>query len=205
MRRNANMTVSSFLFPGSGAAAALLFFFTAGISAGVFMELFLAAPEKLLLADYLNSRLFAAETSASASSVFLSSAAGNLGFLLLLFLAGASVVGFPAVFLALAGKGLALGFSSALLLQSMKAQGAAVLLLSVFPQHLILLPTFLAAAAAAATVASRAASERSRGIKKSLAQMAGSYCSLFAVLAALTLAGSAVEAFIAPALLQLIK
>lgn len=205
MRRGSHITVSSLVNGSPGMFLALLFCFTAGLSAGVFIHLFLAAPEKTELSEYLYTHLLTQGSFAPSAAAFLSSASGNLFFLLILFLAGASVIGFPAVFPALAARGLALGFSCALLLQSMQGQGAAVILLAVLPQNLFLLPAFLFAAVAALNGASYVFANRSRGIKKSLAQMAGPYGSLFVILAGITLLGCLVESFIAPALLQLIK
>lgn len=204
MRKGNTASISTLLFQSRGTALATLFFFAAGLSSGVFIELFMSPEAKLQLADYLTKNLLTPDFSgASLPTVFLQSAANNLGLLLLILVSGISVIGFPAAFLAVAYKGMALGFSSAILIESMSGKGVAVVLLSMAPQNLILIPAVLAAAIASANMASRVFSDRHRGVKKSLELSAGPYFSLYAVLAAAVLAGCLIEAFISPALLQL--
>jgi len=183
---------------------ATLFFFAAGLSSGVFVELFMGQDSTNQIADYLTSNLLSGNVSgASLPSVFLRSAANNFGLLLIILLAGITVIGFPAALLAVAYKGMALGFSSALLIDSMGGKGAVVILLSMVPQNLFLMPALLVASVAAVNLSAQVFSGRQKGIKKSLEFSAGPYLSIFVVLAAALLAGCLIEAFIAPALLQL--
>lgn len=203
MRKGTTSTISSLLTQSQGTVMATLFFFAAGLSSGVFIELFMGAEEKVQIADYLTKNLFIPGVSGSLPPVFMQSAANNLGLLLISLVAGITVIGFPAAFLAIAYKGMALGFSSALLIDSMAGKGVLVILLSMVPQNLILIPAFLTATVAAANIASRVYSGRHKGVKKSLEQSAGPYLSAYAVLAAAVLVGCLIEAFISPALLRL--
>lgn len=204
MRKNARANIGSLMFQSQGIPMAILFFFIAGLSSGIFAELFLGADEKLPLAEYLTNQLLSQDLSkVSLSSVFLQSAANNLGLLLLFFIGGLTVIGFPAVFLAVAYKGMALGFSSALLIDSLAGKGIKVIFLSMVPQNVILLPVLLAAAVAAVHFSAAIYAGRDRGIKKSLAQYTGPYLTIFMILAAIAIVGCAAEAFIAPALLRL--
>ena len=204
MRKGYTASPSSLLCQSQGTVMATLFFFAAGLSSGVFVELFMGQDSTNQIADYLTSNLLSGSVSgASLPSVFLRSAANNFGLLLVILLAGITVVGFPAALLAVAYKGMALGFSSALLIDSMGGKGAVVILLSMVPQNLLLMPALLIAAVAAVNLSAQVFSGRQKGIKKSLGFSAGPYLSIFAVLAAAVLAGCLIEAFIAPVLLQL--
>lgn len=204
MKKGATAAISSILSQSPGTVLATLFFFLAGLSSGIFLELFLSPEEKLQMADYLTKNLLTPDLEgAMLPPVFLQSLGNNMGLLVLIFLLGISVIGFPAAFLAVAYKGMALGFSASLLMDSMAGKGAAIVLLSMVPQNLVLIPVLLTGATAAASLSGRIFAGRQKGIKKSLAQNTGPYFSLYIILCAAAFCGCLIEAFISPALLQL--
>ncbi|WP_324823177.1 stage II sporulation protein M [Sinanaerobacter sp. ZZT-01] len=181
----------------------VLFFFLVGISIGTFMELMLSAQDKNELSQYLNANLFA-ENITSLPQIFINSLGNNLGLLILIALSGITVIGFPVALLSVAYKGVTLGFSSALLLETLSLKGIVLILLTIVPQNIILIPTFLLAAACAINFAGNAISARKTGIKKNLTNNVGSYLVYYILFSIVLLAGCLIESFICPILLQLI-
>ena len=190
-------------FQRSGTWLIPFFFLVSGISVGVFTELSLPADSRAQVGAYLVEHLFADNASPDHSAVLLQSAGNNLGLLLLIFLSGLTAIGFPVAYAAVAYKGAALGFSAALLLDFLQLKGLATLVLTVLPPNLLILPAlFLGVAAAGANAADHRSGTRR---KKSLAQEAGPYCTCFVPPLLLAAIAALIDAFICPALLQLIK
>jgi stage II sporulation protein M len=201
-----NMFRASELVTSSGASfAAALFFFLLGISAGVFTELMLTSTEKEGIISYLDKYFLLTNPSDFPfSEIFMKSAGNNLGLLFIIILAGITAIGFPVVLAALIYKGMALGFSAALLIDSMSFKGVAIVFTSMIPQNLIIIPAVLLAGVAALNIAFHTISNRRFGIKKSLAESSGSYLFINAILAAVILAGCFIESFLSPLLTRLI-
>lgn len=127
------------------------FLFLIGISAGVFLELSMAESDKMHAAEFLNQYLYPDVDSSQQllyPNPFFSSTGSNLFMLAIMFISALSQIGFPVAYIVLIYKGLALGFSAGLLLESFAADGAAALCTSLLPQNLILIPAFIVAAAA---------------------------------------------------------
>lgn len=201
-----NMSRASELIMSSGASfAAALFFFLLGISAGIFTELMMTSAEKEGMISYLDQYFLLSNPSDLAfSEIFMKSAGNNLGLLLIMLLSGITAIGFPVALAALIYKGMALGFSAALLIDSMSFKGVAIIFTSMVPQNLIIIPAIIIAGVAALNLAFHTISNRRFGIKKSLAESSGSYLFINAVLAAVILAGCFIESFLSPLLTQLI-
>ncbi len=121
-----------------------------------------------------------------------------------MFLSGITAIGFPAALATLVYKGMALGFSATLLIESMSFKGVAIVFTSMIPQNLIIIPAIVLAGVAALNVAFHTISNRRFGIKKSLAESSGSYVFINLVLAAAILGGCLIESFISPLLTRLI-
>jgi len=204
MRRN--MIRASELVTASGASfAAAVFFFLLGISAGIFTELMMTTAEKEGVISYLDKYfLLNSPSDLAFSEIFMKSAGNNLGLLLIMLLAGITAFGFPVVLAALIYKGMALGFSAALLIDSMSFKGIAIVFTSMIPQNLIIIPAIVIAGIAGLNMAFHTISNRKFGIKKSLAESSGSYLFVNAVLAAVVLVGCFIESFLSPLLTQLI-
>lgn len=180
-----------------------LFFLMLGISIGVFTELFLPEEDKARVASHLMEHLFFDGQKTDHSAVFFESAENHLRLLALIFLSGLTSFGVPATYITVAYKGAALGFSSAILMESMAFRGALAMVLGVLPPHLLILPALLFSSAAAAnSVKSRRPGNRR---KRSLSIEPGPYCLAFVFPLVLILAAAMLEAFISPAFLQLIR
>lgn len=154
----------------AGSRAALLLstiLFLSGSSAGVFLELAMDSNEKQLMAQFL--RAFLAAGGNSAPNPFELLASGielNLFLLAMMMLAGLSAIGFPAAHLIVLYKGMAIGFSASLILETSASRGIPSLLLSMLPQNLLLIPAFLLAAAASQNYALAHLTARRGGYQK---------------------------------------
>lgn len=201
-----NMSRASELIMSSGASfAAALFFFLLGISAGIFTELMMTSAEKEGMISYLDQYFLLSNPSDLAfSEIFMKSAGNNLGLLFVMLLSGITAIGFPVALAALIYKGMALGFSAALLIDSMSFKGVAIVFTAMIPQNLIIIPAIIIAGVVALNLAFHTISNRRFGIKKSLAESSGSYLFINAVLAAVILVGCFIESFLSPLLTRLI-
>ena len=154
----------------TGSRAALLLstiLFLSGSSAGVFLELAMNSSEKQLAAQFLRSFLAAGGNSAPNPFEILASGIElNLFLRAMMMLAGLSAIGFPAAHLIVLYKGMAIGFSASLILETSASRGIPALLFSMLPQNLLLIPAFLLAAAASQNYASALLSDRRRGYQK---------------------------------------
>ena len=205
MKRNTLNKASGLIMSNGTSFAAALFFFILGISAGVFTELMMSPAEKEGVISYLDKYFLLTNPGDLAfSEIFMKSAGNNLGLLFIMLLSGITAIGFPVALAALIYKGMALGFSAALLIESMSFKGIAIVFTSMLPQNLIIIPAIILAGVAALNVAFNTISNRKFGIKKSLAESSGSYLFINAVLAVAILIGCFIESFLSPLLTQLI-
>ncbi|WP_027399278.1 stage II sporulation protein M [Anaerovorax odorimutans] len=182
-----------------------IFFFIIGISAGVFTELMMSSVEKGNAISYFNQYFLLENMNNDAfTNIFMKSAGSNLGIFLVIICSGLSAIGFPIAIAALTYKGATLGFSAALLIESLSFKGIAFIFTSMIPQNLILIPAFLVATVVSLSMAFYILSNRKTGIKKSLASSSGPYAFLNIIIALVILTGCFVESFICPILTKLI-
>lgn len=180
------------------------FFFLTGISTGIFMELTLAPAEKSSLIDYLQQYLTMDQSSVKYPNPFLFSLMDNLLLLLIIVLAGLSVFGFPAALAALACKGLALGYCTGLIAESMQGRGFMVIVTSLLPQNLILIPVFVLASSAATNYGLYGLNQKHRASKKNLKvrNVSGSYLFLMFAMAVAVGFACGLEAILSPVVLS---
>lgn len=174
------------------------FFFLTGVFTGVFMELTLVSEEKSSMAGYLQQYLFPGSGSMEYPNPFWSSLSSNLLLLLILFLAGLSAFGFPAALIALAYKGLALGYCTGLIAETLKSKGLAVILTTLLPQNLILIPVFVLAASAAVNYGISSIGRSGRQSKKNPRDISGSYVPAMLFFALAVGLACGLEAFLYP-------
>ena len=178
-----------------------VFFFLTGISTGIFLELTMAVDEKNNLATYLQQYLYTDGSTMDYPNPFFSSLSNNLVLLLIIFLAGLSVLGFPVALAALTYKGMALGFCTGLIIETLKNKGTLIILTSLVPQNLILIPSFAFASAAAVNYGLHSLGSKRRAGKKNLKEFSGSYIVLFILLALAVGLACILEAILHPIVL----
>lgn len=178
-----------------------VFLFLTGISAGVFLELTMMPEEKHgVLSDLL--QYLSPDRAAVFPSPFFASVSNNLLLLFLSFLAGISVFGFPAALLILLYKGIGLGFSAGLILESQRENGAFLILSSLVPQNLFLIPVFILAASGVLNYGLSRLRSQNPAIKRSRMVSPGSLVILMLMLALLAVMGCGIEAILYPVVLS---
>ncbi len=178
------------------------FLFLIVVSAGVFLELSMDSSDKMNAAQFLNQYLYTdTPNNVNYGNPFLSSAGLNIFLIVLMMLSGLSAIGFPAAHLILIYKGMALGFSAGLVLETFSFSGIPMLLSSMMPQNLVLIPTFIAASAAAQSYGISVLSKKSGRYKKSgRPSVFGTdlYIAVYIVLVILVIIACIIEALIFP-------
>lgn len=187
-------------FESTGAILLSVFLFLTGISTGIFLELTMAADEKSNLASYLQQFL-STDSTVDYPNPFTASLTNNLFLLFVIFLAGLSVLGVPVALAALLYKGVALGFSCGLIMESLSTRGITVILTALVPQNLLLIPVFLLATAAAFNYARIALASRKVPIKKSLRETSSYYILLILFMAFIVVIACAIETVLYPIVL----
>lgn len=205
MKRNIANRASELMMSSGVSFAVALFFLILGISAGIFTEIMMTGAEKEEIILYLDKYFLLANPDELAfTEILMHSSGNNMGLLIIMLLSGLSAVGFPIALAAMVYKGMALGFSATLLIDSMSYKGIAIIFTSMIPQNLIIIPAFLIAAAAALNIASFTIKNRRFGFKRSLSENVGPYLFLNTILALVIMAGCFIESSLSPLLTQLI-
>ncbi len=202
MKKYKIQQVSSLALGNQKAIFLSAFLFLIGISAGVFLELSMDSADKMHAAQFLNQYLYVNDASGiDYGNPFFSSTGANLFLLILMMLSGLSTIGFPAAYLIIIYKGMALGFSAGLILENFAISGIATILVSMVPQNLLLIPAFILAASAAQNYGLSGLSHRDKRYKKNGRPDAvglDRYLAVYLILAVLVLAACLLEAFIFP-------
>ncbi|NLP29644.1 MAG: hypothetical protein GX363_00785 [Clostridiales bacterium] len=180
-----------------------IFFFILGLSIGIFGEILLSPEEKESLQSFIDLNLFSPQI-ADLPHVFLASIIRNLGLLLIIAISGLTIIGFPAALLVLIYKGAALGFTASLFIDTLGTKGVVLILLSLVPQNIILIPVFLIAVVASLKIALSVLGNSPMDIKKGLRERASSFIALIFILSIFLVGGCLIESFISPFLQQLL-
>ena len=191
MKRKPSGMVTSLIYGNFPLLVVVVFCFLMGISLGAFTELLLSPEAKESMRSFLDFHLLLSGlTGKSLPDLFLVSAATNLGLLLVILLAGLTIIGFPAALLVLLYKG--------------NARGVLLVLLTLLPPNLILVPALCGAAAASLRFSFDLLSQGPSQMKKNLSKRAGPFMIFQVIMAIAMLAGCFIEAFISPLLQQLL-
>lgn len=205
MNRNRSAGIKAILFRNRAITGTVLFVFSLGLSIGIFMELLLSAADRENIGVFLDYYVLLNITGIDLFPVFLQSAFINFGLFFIMIIGGISIIGFPAILLALLYKGASLGFSSALLLDTLGIKGVFTILLTLAPQNIILLPALLIAAIASLSLSFSLLATGPKGIKKSLTSYAGNFITCYLAIGVLLFVGCLIETLISPLLQQLLK
>ena len=126
--------------PGNKAISISTFVFLSGIFMGIFMAVTMEPSEKEAIAEHLLS--FLAGDAADVSFIDYAQTAfrKNAVLWLVIFTGGFTVLGAPLSMLPLLYKGAALGLSCTMIIDSMSTDGIKLIMLSVLPQNMLLVP-----------------------------------------------------------------
>lgn len=149
----------------------LFFVFVFGISTGAFFELMMNTEIKTDMQYYLQALLRSPiDTSAGSGSSFvalISSIIINLLAIAFIMISGFTRFSYPASFVVVLLKGVSLGYCCALILETLAVKGVFIIVLSLFPQNTLLIPTIFISANIAINKASSRRYKKNKGIVRS--------------------------------------
>ncbi|MCY0877692.1 MAG: stage II sporulation protein M [Firmicutes bacterium] len=129
----------------------------------------------------------------------------NVKLLALFYVLGVSVAGVPLVLLLMAFRGFVLGFAAAFLVTSFKWQGVSVGLATIGLANVFLLPALVLSAAVALGFSWDLVSPKTRQAAPRLGKSFAFFTGLVATMGAVTLVGTALEAYATPFLLHVLS
>lgn len=185
--------------PGNKAISISTFVFLSGLFMGIFMAVTMEPSEKEAIAEHLLS--FLAGDAADVSFIDYAQTAfrKNAVLWLVIFTGGFTVLGAPLSMLPLLYKGAALGLSCTMIIDSMSTDGIKLIMLSVLPQNMLLVPLFILAASFALSYAYGFLTSKKGGIEKAtLPQKAGPYIIVNIVMLIMLMVCAAIEAVFVP-------
>lgn len=150
--------------------AMLFFVFIFGISTGVFFEVMMNTDIKSDMQYYLQSLLRSPIDTTTGGSSFIAlmgSIITNILAIALIALSGYTRFSYPASSLILLIKGLSLGYCCALILETLALKGVFIIVLSLFPQNTLLIPTIFISANIAINKASSHKYKKNKGTVRS--------------------------------------
>ena len=179
--------------PGNKAISISTFVFLSGLFMGIFMAVTMEPSEKEAIAEHLLS--FLAGDAADVSFIDYAQTAfrKNAVLWLVIFTGGFTVLGAPLSMLPLLYKGAALGLSCTMIIDSMSTDGIKLIMLSVLPQNMLLVPLFILAASFALSYAYGFLAS-----KANLPQKAGPYIIVNIVMLIMLMVCAAIEAVFVP-------
>ena len=187
------------LLPGNKAISISSFVFLSGLFMGIFMAVTMEPVEKEAIAEHLLS--FLAGDAADVSFIDYAQTAfrKNAVLWLVIFTGGFTVLGAPLSMLPLLYKGAALGLSCTMIIDSMSTDGIKLIMLSVLPQNMLLVPLFILAASFALSYAYGFLTSKKGGIEKAnLPRKAGSYIIVNIAVLIMLMLCAAIEAVFVP-------
>ncbi len=173
-----------------------------GVLFGVLAISTLSLADKLSLLSYIRRFLSIEVVAPTYHHVFQRALADNLKVVGLLYLLGVSVAGMPLVLILVFFRGFVLGFASAFLVGTMHWQGVGVGIATIGLANLFMVPALVIAAAVALGFSWDLISPSRRQDGAGLARGFAFFTGLVVVMAAVTLVGTAIEAYVAPFLLH---
>jgi len=182
-----------------------LFFLVLGISIGAFTEKMMGTSQKSELLTFVNTYFNVMHLdSLPKSEIFLKSLINNFKLLIIIFLSGSAVIGFPIAIGALTFRGITIGFAAAFFMEEMKMKGLMLSIFSILPQNLVFLPAYVIAAAVSIGFSWSILYKKGHSQNKGYMQYFLPYISIFTVLAGVFIVGCIIESYICPILIKMI-
>lgn len=123
----------------------VLLFFITGILIGTITDITISPKQKEEILKYVMSFFDSQNKTVSNLYLLKMSVFGNAKLISLLWILGASVLGFPIVLLIIGYKGFSLGFCASFFIEKFKLKGFFFVFLTIFPQNIIAVPLFVVA------------------------------------------------------------
>lgn len=177
----------------------LLFIFVFGISTGVFFEVMMSSDMKSTMQTYLQNLLQA--PTAQNSNAFLSlvgSSVSNVFVIAFITLCGYTRFPYPASALILFIKGISLGYSCALILETLALKGVFVIFLSLFPENTLLIPAIILSANLAVSKSAGIGRKKNKSIGRGLISADAPYLYANIFLCLMAVAGCILQSIFLP-------
>ena len=126
----------------------------------------------------------------------------NIKYLTVIWFLGLSIIGMPIIFLLLFMKGFVVGFTISFLVSQLQWKGILFSLVSIVPQNLIIVPTFIVAAVAGTVFSISLIKSRIQQQHNIQYPSFASYSILMIILGGVLLIASGFEAYISPYLMK---
>lgn len=181
-------------------------FFIIGIVMGTIIDITISSSQKSAIAKYVMGFLDYKNRNVSNIYLLKLSMLSNLKVLALMWILGASVLGFPIILFVIGYKGFAIGFCSTFFIEKFSLKGFLFVFLTIFPQNIILIPC-LTIAAVTAIKFSRymldVLTGRRNLLKGENSFHIGEYSIIYLIIFAFISCSSLIEAYLIPAVLKL--
>ncbi|MFT4413259.1 stage II sporulation protein M [Fredinandcohnia humi] len=140
---------------------------------------------------------------ANATEMFKQSYFHNLKYVGLMWVLGISIIGLPIILILLFLKGVVVGFTVGFLVNQMDWSGFLLSFVSVLPQNLIIIPTFIIVGTVAVSFSLKMIRQQfMKRMNEPVLHLLTRYSILMAVVSIVLLTASAVEAFASPVLMK---
>ncbi|QHI71534.1 stage II sporulation protein M [Aminipila terrae] len=186
----------------------LFFVFIFGISTGVFFEVMMNTDIKsdmqYYLQNLLRSPIDANAVSGNSFATLICSIIINMLAIIFIALSGFTRFSYPASSIILFVKGLSLGYCCSLILETLALKGIFVIVLSLFPQNTLLIPTIFISANIAITKSSTLRYKKNKGIVRRFNTSDAPYLYANIFLCVLVIASCIIQSIFLPAAAKLI-
>jgi stage II sporulation protein M len=194
--------ISSLLVFSKNGFLLLFFFLLFGISTGIYFELLMSPEAKINMQNYMELSLFTTPLDVNGSAVsfaaLIQSIVINLLLIFVLFFSAYTPIAYPVVISIIFLKGIPLGYTSILILDALAFKGIPVILISMLPQNLLLLPALFVASICAINKVAQQKSAKKRGIRKSFNEANLSYLHLNIILCLAVILGCVLQFILLP-------
>ena len=142
-------------------------------------------------------------TYANSTDMFKQSFLHNLKYVGLMWILGISIIGLPIILILLFLKGVVVGFTVGFLVNQMGWSGFLLSFVSVLPQNLLIIPTFIVVGTVAVAFSLKMIRQQfMKRMNEPILQLLTRYSLLMVVVSFVILTASAVEAFASPVLMK---
>ncbi|MFS0863468.1 stage II sporulation protein M [Fredinandcohnia sp. 179-A 10B2 NHS] len=140
---------------------------------------------------------------ANSADMFKQSYFHNLKYVGLMWILGISIIGLPVILILLFLKGVVVGFTVGFLVNQMEWSGFLLSFVSVLPQNLLIIPTFIVVGTVAVSFSLKMIRQQfMKRMNEPILHLLTRYSILMAVVSVILLVASAVEAFASPVLMK---
>ncbi len=180
-------------------------FFFVGIIIGAVVVKALPDFQVQELRDYLNYYFVDFNTASLSQELILrDSITNNLRYIFMIWLLGATIIGFPFILILLFLRGFILGFTVGFLVDQIAFKGVLFAVVSILPHNIIIIPGILIAGVTGLCYSLNIIKLRIRRKRYNLSQLFFNYSTVILITGIVIMAGGLIEAYITPVFMRFI-